>query len=110
VFKLSSNGSYTVLHRFTGKDGSLPNGGLVMDPAGNLFGTAQLGGSDTHGTVFALNPSGQSKVLHNFLGGNDGAIPFAGLIRDEAGHLFGTTERNFIVERIQGGNVFEMRP
>jgi uncharacterized repeat protein (TIGR03803 family) len=110
VFKISSNGTYTVLHRFTGKDGSLPNGGLVLDTVGNLFGTAQLGGSDTHGTVFALNPSGQSKVLHNFLGGNDGAIPFAGLIRDETGHLFGTTVRNFINERIQGGNVFEMRP
>jgi len=109
VFKLSSNGSYTVLHRFTGRDGSIPNGGLVEDAAGNLFGTAQFGGSDTHGTVFALNPAGQSKVLHDFLGGDDGAIPLAGLIRDQAGHLFGTTVRNFIVEKVQGGNVFAMR-
>lgn len=110
VFRISSNGTYTVLHRFTGTDGSTPNGGLVSDAAGNLFGTAQLGGLDAHGTVFALNPAGQSKVLHNFLGGDDGAIPFAGLIRDQAGHLFGTTVRNFIVERVPGGNVFEMRP
>ena len=81
-----------------------------MDTAGNLFGTAQLGGSDAHGTVFALNSSGQSKVLHNFLGGKDGAFPLAGLIRDETGHLFGTTVKNFIVERVPGGNVFEMTP
>jgi len=49
-------------------------------------------------------------LLHNFLGGTDGAFPLAGLIRDSSGHLFGTTVRNFIVEQVQGGNVFEMRP
>lgn len=110
VFKISSNGTYTVLHRFTGRDGSVPNGSLVEDAAGNLFGTAQMGGSDAHGTLFALNPAGQSKVLHDFLGGDDGAFPLAGLIRDQLGHLFGTAVKNFINERIQGGNVFAMRP
>lgn len=110
VFKISSNGQYTTLHRFTGRDGSNPNGGLVLDAAGNLFGTAQGGGLDAHGTVFALNPAGQSKVLHDFLGGDDGAVPLAGLIRDQTGHLFGTTVRNFNIQQIQGGNVFEMRP
>lgn len=110
VFRISSNGAYTVLHRFTGKDGKTPNGGLVLDTAGNLFGTAQGGGLDAHGTVFELNSAGQSKVLHDFLGGDDGAVPLAGLIRDEAGHLFGTTVKNFIVQQVQGGNVFEVRP
>ena len=110
VFKISATGQFTVFHRFTGKDGSNPNGGLIEDEAGNLFGTAQGGGLDAQGTVFELNPAGRSKVLHHFLGGDDGAFPQAGLIRDSIGHFFGTAERNFIVERVQGGNVFEVRP
>ncbi|HZQ23386.1 MAG TPA: choice-of-anchor tandem repeat GloVer-containing protein [Terriglobales bacterium] len=109
IFKISPNGTYTVLHRFNGKEGSTPNGGLVEDEAGNLFGTAVNGGSDAHGTAFELTQTGRVTVLHNFLGGVDGAAPAAGLIRDQLGHLFGTTQRNFIVQRVQGGNVFEIR-
>jgi hypothetical protein len=67
--------------------------------------------------VFGLSvltcPSLQAQtfnVLYNFEGGQDGAHPFAGVIRDEAGHLFGTTVRNFLFQQVQGGNVFEIRP
>jgi len=110
VFKIAPDGTYIVLHRFTGKEGSAPNGGLVEDEAGNLFGTAQGGGSDALGTVFELTQFGRLTVLHNFVGDTDGAVPFAGLVRDASGHLFGTTVKNFIIQRVQGGNVFEMRP
>jgi uncharacterized repeat protein (TIGR03803 family) len=45
VFKISKKGKYTILHRFTQKEGKNPNGGLVSDPAGNLYGTARMAAS-----------------------------------------------------------------
>jgi len=110
VFKISPDGTYTVLHRFRGTDGTTPNGGLVSDGAGNLFGTTQLGGTNQLGTVFALSPTGRVKLLHSFAGLEDGAFPLAGVIRDAAGRLFGTAVRNFLIQQIQGGSVFEITP
>lgn len=107
VFRISADGTYTVLHQFTGQDGSAPNGSLVTDPAGNLYGTAQGGGAKDLGTVFVLSRSGQVRVLHSFTGDVDGAFPLAGVIRDSAGHLFGTAVKNFLVQQ-QNGVVFEI--
>lgn len=56
VFKLDTSGNETVLHSFSGEDGESPLAGLIMDKAGNLYGTAAFGGSSFHGTVFKLNP------------------------------------------------------
>jgi len=64
---------------------------LIRDSAGNLYGTAQGGGSGNFGVVFMLSPAGQETVLYNFLGGPDGQNPTTGVIRDAAGNLFGTT-------------------
>jgi uncharacterized repeat protein (TIGR03803 family) len=110
VFKIAQDGAYTVLHRFTDKEGKNPNGGLVEDPAGKLYGTAQLGGAHSLGSVFQLSQDGRVKVLHSFKGLEDGASPFAGLFRDDAGHLYGTTVKNFLIQIVQGGNVFEITP
>jgi uncharacterized repeat protein (TIGR03803 family) len=110
VFKISSNGTYTILHRFTGKDGTNPNGGLVSDSAGSLYGTTQIGGRNALGTVFRLDPAGRLKVLHDFTGGDDGASPLAGVILDAAGNLYGTAVKNFLIQRVQGGNVFVITP
>ena len=110
VFKITKDGTYTVVHRLTDKEGENPNGGLVEDPAGNLYGTAQLGGAHSLGTVFQLSQDGTLKVLHAFKGLQDGASPFAGLFRDDAGHLYGTTVKNFLIQIVQGGNVFEITP
>jgi len=109
LFKISSTGTYTVLHRFTGNDGKTPNGGLVSDPAGNLFGTAQGGGVNGLGTVFEMTSSGQVRVLHAFTGDLDGAFPLAGLIRDADGNLFGTAVKNFLIDQ-RNGDVFEVTP
>ena len=109
MFKISSTGTYTVLHRFTGNDGKTPNGGLVSDPAGNLFGTAQGGGVNGLGTVFEMTSSGQVRVLHAFTGDLDGAFPLAGLIRDADGNLFGTAVKNFLIDQ-RNGDVFEVTP
>ncbi|MHB8654648.1 MAG: choice-of-anchor tandem repeat GloVer-containing protein [Terriglobia bacterium] len=105
VFELvNSSGTYTeqILHKFTGSpDGVFPLAGLVMDSSGNLYGTTQVGGSIitngyTFGTVFELvNSSGSytEKVLYNFgATSNDGSQPFAGLVMDAAGNLYGTTK------------------
>jgi uncharacterized repeat protein (TIGR03803 family) len=76
----------------------------------NLYGTAQRGGAEALGTVFVLSPARQLEVLHSFEGLEDGAFPVAGVIRDAAGNLYGTTVRNFLLQRIQGGSVFEITP
>jgi hypothetical protein len=47
---------YTVLHRFTGPDGAIPDGGLILDSQGNLYGTTELGGTGTLGVVFEITP------------------------------------------------------
>ncbi len=99
VFKLtpSPNGPYFntyVLHTFTGSDGSRPAAGLIFDGAGNLYGTTTVGGASFAGTVFKLTPSGTlwtETLLYSFTGGKDGAQPYAGVILDQAGHLYGTT-------------------
>ena len=98
VFKLTpSKGGWaeTVLYSFAGgSDGANPEGGLVFDQAGNLYGTTYLGGSAGYGTVYRLTPSlsgWTESVLYRFGGGNDGANPVASLIVDKTGNLYGTT-------------------
>jgi len=100
VFKLDSTGHETVLYNFTGgADGGTPRAGLVLDSSGNLYGTTELGGDLSNfevcpagcGVVFKLDPAGTETVLYTFQGGADGAEPFAGVIRDSAGNLYGTT-------------------
>lgn len=93
VFKVDQSGMETVLYSFRGgKDGSGPQADLVLDAAGNLYGTTAYGGANGFGTVFKLDrTSGQESVLHNFQLGNDGSLP-SGVIRDSAGSLYGTTE------------------
>jgi uncharacterized repeat protein (TIGR03803 family) len=105
VFKLAPNsdGSWTesTLYAFTGPaDGSEPYGGPILDAAGNLYGTTSgggifCGGGRQCGTVFKLTPNSDGSwtesLLHSFTGGADGVVPFAGLILDAAGNLYGTT-------------------
>jgi uncharacterized repeat protein (TIGR03803 family) len=100
VFKVDPTGGTTVLYSFSGTtaDGKYPEGSLVMDAAGNLYGTTSGGGTSGAacngygcGTVYMLDPTGKETVLYNFSGGVDGATPNAGLVRDAAGNLYGTT-------------------
>ena len=92
VFKVDSAGHESILHTFTGPDGSDPWGGLVRDAAGSLYGTTAYGGAFNFGTVFKITPSGKESVLYSFAGPpNDGGTPFAGLILDSEGNLYGTT-------------------
>jgi len=123
VFKLAPDGTETVLYSFAGKsDGGKPEAGLIQDEAGNFYGTTKLGGmlgckwgnSDNGcGTVFKLAPDGTETVLYSFTGKNGtGANPNAGLIRDKAGNLYGTTLRGGdpMATDLGGGIVFKLAP
>jgi uncharacterized repeat protein (TIGR03803 family) len=93
VFKVDTTGRETVLHAFAGPpDGAYPMAELVLDGAGNLYGTTTQGGSGfpKNGIVFRVDPAGTETVLHSF-NGTDGATPMAGLLLDAAGSLYGTT-------------------
>jgi uncharacterized repeat protein (TIGR03803 family) len=100
VFKLilNADGSWSeqVLHAFTGgKDGSNPDGGVIFDAGGSLYGTTHYGGAYWTGTVFRLVPNADGSwtehVLHWFTGGKDGGQPLTDLIMDAEGVLYGTT-------------------
>lgn len=122
VFELTPNadGSWTekVLHQFTGnKDGGQPWGGLIFDPAGNLYGMTYQGGTYGAGVVFELTPNSNGgwteKVLHHFNGGKGGGYPQDRLIFDTAGNLYGTTWKGGNLSYCDGagcGVVFKLAP
>lgn len=108
VYQLDGSGKETVLYTFTGgADGNDPNGVLLQDAAGNLYGTTVLGGAFGNGTVFKLDKTGNETVLHSFIGATDGANPFGGLVQDENGNLFGTADRG---GPFNNGTVFKLAP
>ncbi len=86
-----------ILYSFKGgNDGKLPTySQLIVDKAGNLYGTTFDGGRYGLGTVFELKPNKDGtwteSIIHAFAGKLDGAFPFSGLISDDAGNLYGTT-------------------
>jgi uncharacterized repeat protein (TIGR03803 family) len=93
VYRLSKSGKVTVLHSFAGgtTDGCVPVGTLTADKDGNLYGTTNSCGSSDLGTVWKAS-KGKETVLHNFAGGpSDGANPYAGVIMDAKGNLYGDT-------------------
>jgi uncharacterized repeat protein (TIGR03803 family) len=102
IFKLSPPGyertawTETVIDRFTGANGDMPLGSLILDAAGNLYGTASEGGPQFDGVVFKLSPPAAGKshwaetILTSFAGSSIG-YPFGTLVFDAAGNLYGTT-------------------
>ena len=105
VFELQPNskGGWTekVLHAFVNTPAGNPVAGLVMDPAGNLYGNTMLGATQSScgggcGSLFKLSPVSTGgwtyKVVHNFGQGTDGYHPTGDLILDSAGNIYGTTQ------------------
>jgi uncharacterized repeat protein (TIGR03803 family) len=123
VFRLSPPGAgqtqwtETLLYEFSGTnaDGQFPYSSLVLDAAGNLYGTSFLGGANDLGLAYELVPpaSGTGRwtlvALHSFAGGGDGANPVSGLAVDPAGNLYGTTFTDG-VSCCAGGTAFRLVP
>jgi uncharacterized repeat protein (TIGR03803 family) len=103
---------YQALYSFCSQgsclDGNQPRAGVIRDAAGNLYGTTFSGGSNGSGTVFKVDAAGTETVLHSFCeaaGCADGNYPSAGLVRDAAGNLYGTTSTG---GANKGGTVFKV--
>jgi len=120
LFQLNAAGAEKVEASFrVDTSGAYPYGGLIIDSAGNIYGTASYGGKGTCklngnkgcGTVFEISPSNgvfERKILHNFTGqtvGGDGAIPMGALLLDPQGNLYGTT---YLGGRHNKGAVFKI--
>lgn len=118
VFRIDTAGkNYRILYTFSGgADGSEPWGPVVLDKAGNLYGTTRYGGTlscnppNGCGVVFKLNSKGVETVLHTFSEA-DGMLPSSGLVRDAVGNLYGTTPRGGDTQCPFGcGVVFKIHP
>jgi uncharacterized repeat protein (TIGR03803 family) len=120
VFKLSSGSSASwtesVLHSFTGGwDGKEPLGELILDAAGNLYGTTFEGGDAAYGVIFKLRlqPTGgwKESVLHTFRNA-PAANPMGGLVFDATGNLYGTTALGASLSSCGGGcgTLFKLAP
>jgi uncharacterized repeat protein (TIGR03803 family) len=105
----------TVLHSFdSADDGVEPRMGVIMDAAGNLYGTTESGGNIGYGAVFEVSPPAQGQqswtesVIYNFdFSPNGGSPGYSGLVMDASGNLYGTTQTGGTGEN---GVVFELSP
>lgn len=91
AFRLSPDGTFDILHEFTGSDGENPFGRLIQGSDGNFYGTTISGGASDLGTIFRLAPDGTFTLLHSFGAAGDSDSPFAGLTQARDGTLYGTT-------------------
>ncbi len=105
----------TILYNFgAAPDGHQPNGDLLFDSAGSIYGTTEAGGANGFGAIFKLIPVGSSwteSVIYSFMGGDDGNQPQDGVVMDSAGNLYGTTRFGGVQNCSDGcGTVFELSP
>jgi uncharacterized repeat protein (TIGR03803 family) len=112
VFEVTPAGTETILHSFSGgADGSLPSSTLVIDTLGNLYGTTDNGGGSGCGTgcgaVFEIDATGTERLLYSFADSPDGSHPYAGLLQDANGNLYGTTSSGGASSK---GTVFKVVP
>jgi uncharacterized repeat protein (TIGR03803 family) len=111
VWKIDTAGKFSLLHKFTGTaDGFGPNGPLLMNTDGNLYGTTASGGGTVakpgYGTLFRLTPAGAFTVIHTFTG-PDGSNPTGTLAHDSTGAIYGATTGN---SGSIGGTVYKVKP
>lgn len=126
LFRITQTGKFTMLHVFTGPDGVRPEGGLVQDAKGNLYGGAFYGGDSTCktvgfqypedpgnyqpgcGTIYKLSTDGKFSILHTFSGPNDGGGPL-GLIIDSEDNLYGLAQNGGDPNILYGlGTIFKV--
>lgn len=114
-----TNWTETLLHTFTGgSDGGYPLCNLIEDASGNLYGTTYAGGYVGSGTAFEMTPPPQGEtnwtetVLYSFqgLGYGDAGNPWAGLVPDGSGNLFGAATTGGSSGYENDGAIFELSP
>jgi uncharacterized repeat protein (TIGR03803 family) len=112
VFSLTPKGQLTVLHSFgNGTDGADPQGGVIEDSAGNLYGTTVFGGTYGFGAVYKLTRQQgtySESVLYSFTGMNDGKQPEGDLVLDKSGNLYGTAGDGGDPNDCRCGTVFKL--
>jgi uncharacterized repeat protein (TIGR03803 family) len=109
VFKLTPNGTESVLYAFTDQynHGIGPTSGVIADHSGNFYGEAGYGGQYDEGVVYKLSADGSESIVFSFLGGPDGSSPAGGLIMDAQGNLYGVTPENGANDV---GTIFKLTP
>jgi len=120
VFKFDKSGEDTLYEFQDGADGASPAAGLMIDKAGNLYGTTVLGGDlncnlspgdpPGCGVAFKLSPAGHETVLHAFSGAADGAWPSDAVVMDAEGNLYGTAYfgGDFRCNQLGCGTIFKI--
>src|SRR5579872_4555310 len=91
VFKITPQGTLSVIYDFTGSEGDSPLSGLTLGTDGNFYGATLLGGPSDEGTLFKVAPDGTFTLLHNF-GDADGDYVNAPPIEGADGNFYGTTQ------------------
>jgi uncharacterized repeat protein (TIGR03803 family) len=111
VYELSPSASgwtQNILYNMEAQaSGYFPYSGVIFDNAGNLYGTASMGGAYNYGAVYQLTPSAAGwteNTVYSFQNDGDGSVPIGGLIVDQSGNLYGTTAA------VPGATVFELTP
>ena len=95
VFKIAPDLTETVLHYFdpTKKNGAIGPDDRLTAHGGAYYSTTFVGGGGALGTIFKITQAGTLKLLYHFTGGADGGVPYATVVFDSAGNLYGTTSR-----------------
>ncbi|HXZ42530.1 MAG TPA: choice-of-anchor tandem repeat GloVer-containing protein [Terriglobales bacterium] len=110
LYEISASGTYTILHNFawnsngTPYDGLNPEAPVILDAAGDLYGTTSQGGTYGNGTVWKLSASGSYTILHNFVGGSEGALPYGSVVK-AGSTIYGTTTQGGAYD---AGTVWEL--
>jgi uncharacterized repeat protein (TIGR03803 family) len=90
AYKITADGTVTILHSFNVTDGDIPTGNLIETSNGNFYGTTPYGGVNNDGTIFVISSSGAFTTLHSF-DITHGSIPYGALVQTANGDLYATT-------------------
>ncbi|MGA7218874.1 MAG: choice-of-anchor tandem repeat GloVer-containing protein [Candidatus Sulfotelmatobacter sp.] len=116
LFRITSAGTFMVLHSFDGSDGFDPFAGVIQGADGSLYGTTEGGGANSGGTVFKITPDGALTTLYSFCAQTnclDGQAPVAPLVRASDGNFYGTTVEGGVADcdwGAAGGTIFKITP
>ncbi len=114
IFKVTPDGTFSVVYNFCSlgscADGSGPAGSLILNKAGNFYGSTNRGGAFNEGTVFELTPEYVESVLYSFSGGSDGGNPAGKLTQDAAGNMYGVAYAGGTTPSSAYGTLFKITP